>query len=72
MGEFVLSGYRGENVEELLFKPFASFSEKERYLWDDHVFISLPLPTLSRTHNLTVTFSFEGWKSVSSTVHVEL
>ena len=72
MGEFVLSGYRGENVEELLFKPFALFSDYERYLWCGGIGIYLPLPTLSRTHNLTVTFSFEGWKSVSSTVHVEL
>jgi len=72
MGEFVLSGYRGENVEELLFKPFSLFSDYERYLWCGGIGIYLPLPTLSRTHNLIVTFSFEGWKSVSSTVHVEL
>ncbi|MBO7607195.1 MAG: hypothetical protein J6T28_06230 [Paludibacteraceae bacterium] len=70
---FVLNGYNGRYPQEDFLKPFCEYTQQERSLWNGaSVGIYLPLPTLSRTHNLTVTFSFEGWKSVSSTVHVEL
>ena len=77
LGDFVLSGYVDSTpdnvrVKWISQKPFSEFSDFERYLWYGGIGIYLPLPTLSRTHNLTVTFSFEGWKSVSSTVRVEL
>ncbi len=77
LGDFVLGGYVDSTpdnvrVKWISQKPFSEFSDLERYLWYGGIGICLPLPTLSRTHNLTVTFSFDGWKSVSSTVHVEL
>ena len=77
LGDFVLSGYVDSTpdnvrVKWISQKPFSEFSDFERYLWYGGIGIYLPLPSLSRTHNLTVTFSFEGWKSVSSTVRVEL
>ncbi|MBO7507900.1 MAG: hypothetical protein J6T67_11025 [Paludibacteraceae bacterium] len=72
-GNFVLNGYTGKESQEDIFKPFSEYTQKERSLWwRGAVGIYLPLPTLSRIHNFTVTFSFDGWKSVSSTVHVEL
>lgn len=72
-GNFVLNGYTGKESQEDIFKPFSEYTQKKRSLWwRGAVGIYLPLPTLSRTHNLTVTFSFEGWRSVSSTVRVEL
>ena len=72
-GNFVLNGYAGKESQENIFKPFSEYTQKERSLWwQGAIGLYLPLPTLSRTHNFTVTFSFEGWKSVSSTVHVEL
>lgn len=70
---FVLNGYNGRYPQEQILKPFCEFTQLEKSLWrPGGIGIYLPLPTLSRTHNFTVTFSFEGWKSVSSTVHVEL
>ena len=70
---FVLNGYNGRYPQEDFLKPFCEYTQLERSLWNGaSVGIYFPLPTLSRTHNFTVTFSFEGWKSVSSTVHVEL
>ncbi|MBP5480738.1 MAG: hypothetical protein J6Y22_03175 [Paludibacteraceae bacterium] len=70
---FVLNGYNGRYPQEDFLKPFCEYTQQERSLWNGaSVGIYFPLPTLSRTHNFTVTFSFEGWKSVSSTVHVEL
>ena len=72
-GNFVLNGYTGKESQEDIFKPFSEYTQKERSLWwRGAVGIYLPLPTLSRIHNFTVTFSFDGWKSVSSTVRVEL
>ena len=72
-GNFVLNGYTGKESQEDIFKPFSEYTQKERSLWwHGAIAIYLPLPTLSRTHNFTVTFSFEGWKSLSSTVRVEL
>ena len=77
---FIQNGYNGIYSQghilkpfcEVL-KPFSEYAQQERSLWNEGpVGIYLPSPTLSRTHNFTVTFSFEGWKSVSSTVHVEL
>ena len=70
---FVLNGYNGRYPQEDFLKPFCEYTQQERSLWNGaSVGIYFPLPTLSRTHNFTVTFSFEGWKSVSSMVHVEL
>ena len=77
---FIQNGYNGIYSQEHILKPFcevlkpfSEYEQQEKSLWDEGpVGIHLPLPTLSRTHNLTVTFSFEGWKSVSSTVRVEL
>ena len=77
---FIQNGYNGIYSQEHILKPFcevlkpfSEYEQQEKSLWDEGpVGIHLPLPTLSRTHNLTVTFSFDGWKSVSSTVHVEL
>lgn len=70
---FVLNGYNGRYPQEDFLKPFCEYTQQERSLWNGaSVGIYFPLPTLSRTHNFTVTFSFEGWKSVSSTVRVEL
>ena len=72
-GDFVLNGYPYDDEHfKSIRQPFSKFTHNERCLWCGAVGIHLPLPTLSRTHNLTVTFSFDGWKSVSSTVHVEL
>ena len=72
-GDFVLNGYPYDDEHfKSIRQSFSKFTRNERCLWCGSVGIHLPLPTLSRTHNLTVTFSFEGWKSVSSTVHVEL
>ena len=72
-GDFVLNGYPYDDEHfKRISQPFSKFTQNERCLWCGAVGIHLPLPTLSRTHNFTVTFSFEGWKSVSSTVHVEL
>ena len=72
-GDFVLNGYPyDEEHFKSIIQPFSKFTRNERRLWCGSVGIYLPFPSLSRTHNLTVTFSFEGWKSVSSTVHVEL
>ena len=77
LGDFVMSGYvdstpNNDRMKWINQKLFSDFSDFERYLWCSGIGIYLPLPTLSRTHNFTVTFSFEGWKSVSSTVRVEL
>ena len=70
---FVQNGYNGRYPQEQILKPFCEFTQQEKSLWyDGGIGIYLPLPTLSRTHNFTVTFSFEGWKAVSSTVRVEL
>ncbi|MBO7505963.1 MAG: hypothetical protein J6T67_01095 [Paludibacteraceae bacterium] len=70
---FVQNGYNGRYPQKHILKPFCEFTQQEKSLWNGaSIGIYLPLPSLSRTHNLTVTFSFEGWKSVSSTVRVEL
>ncbi len=70
---FVQNGYNGRYPQEQILKPFCEFTQLEKSLWrNGGIAIYLPLPTLSRTHNFTVTFSFENWKSVSSTVRVEL
>ena len=72
-GDFVLNGYPYDDEHfKSIRQSFSKFTRNERCLWCGSVGLHLTLPTLSRTHNLTVTFSFEGWKSVSSTVHVEL
>lgn len=73
-GEFVLNGYpRGDEQLIYLSKKFSEFTHNEKCLWwhGGKSFV-IPLPTLSRTHHLTVTLSFEGGKSISSTIEVNL
>lgn len=73
-GDFVLNGYpRGDEQLKKIRKKFSEFTHNEKCLWYDGSFqIYFPLPTLSRTHHLTVTLSFEGGKSISSTIEVNL
>lgn len=73
-GKFVLNDYRfdeGDDDWPYIRKPYAELTYAEKCLWFGGIQFVMPVvPTVS--HNLTVTISFEGGRTLTKTLHVEL
>lgn len=74
LGKFVLNGYRfdeSDNFLPYINKPYTELTDAEKCLWYGCIEFELPVvPTAS--HNLTVTISFEGGKTLTKMLRVEL
>lgn len=73
-GDFVLNGYPINDTHLVyISKKFSDFTYNEKCLWwDGGISLVFPLPTLSTTHHLTISITFEGGKKISSTIEVIL
>lgn len=73
-GEFVLNNYPND-MEHLqhVEKLFSDFTEKEKSLWSNgSIEIILPQSVPLMPHNVTFTISFEGGKTLTKMLRVEL